>query len=349
MKFDFIIGNPPYQEESVGEQKTFMPSVYHTFIDKVYELADKIELIHPAKFLFNAGSTPKNWNRKMLSDPHLKVIYYYSNANAVFPNAQIEGGLAITYHDINKNFTPIGTFTAYNELNNIIKKVENSLNFKSFMSIVLTRTSYRLTKEFHADHPEAAGKLSDGHLYDMATNIFSSLPFVFYDYLPDDSLVYISILGRENNKRVKKYIQKKYVNVVTNLNKWKVFIPKSNGSGALGKKEKTPVIGIPQIAEKGEAHTESFISIGAFEESHEAESCLKYIKTKFVRCLVGILKVTQDNPPSTWEYVPLQDFTDKSDIDWSKSIPEIDQQLYDKYGLDNDEIAFIESHVREME
>lgn len=75
---------------------------------------------------------------------------------------------------------------------------------------------------------------------------------------------------------------------------------------------------------------------------------MKYIKTKFARCLLGILKATQHNPPEKWAYIPLQDFTNESDIDWSRPIPEIDQQLYKKYGLDDDEIEFIESHVKEM-
>lgn len=75
---------------------------------------------------------------------------------------------------------------------------------------------------------------------------------------------------------------------------------------------------------------------------------MKYIKTKFARCLLGILKATQHNPPEKWAYIPLQNFTNESDIDWSKSIPEINQQLYKKYGLDDDEIEFIESHVKEM-
>ena len=75
---------------------------------------------------------------------------------------------------------------------------------------------------------------------------------------------------------------------------------------------------------------------------------MKYVKTRFCRTLLGILKVTQSNPPITWKYVPLQDFTPASDIDWSQSIPEIDRQLYAKYGLDQSEIDFIESHVKEM-
>lgn len=90
------------------------------------------------------------------------------------------------------------------------------------------------------------------------------------------------------------------------------------------------------------------MSIGSFEKLSEAEACLKYIKTKFARALLGVLKVTQHNSPDKWKYVPLQDFTSTSDIDWSRTIPDIDQQLYKKYGLSNDEINFIETHVKEM-
>lgn len=90
------------------------------------------------------------------------------------------------------------------------------------------------------------------------------------------------------------------------------------------------------------------MSIGSFDSINEAENVIKYIKTKFARLMLGILKVTQAITPGKFKYVPLQDFTADSDIDWSKSIAEIDQQLYKKYGLTPDEINFIETHVKEM-
>lgn len=103
------------------------------------------------------------------------------------------------------------------------------------------------------------------------------------------------------------------------------------------------MIGEPLIG-----YTQSFIGIGAFESQTEAMAALKYIKTKFARTLLGILKVTQDNSKETWRFVPLQDFTESSDIDWTLSIPEIDQQLYLKYHLSNEEITFIESMIKPM-
>ena len=120
-------------------------------------------------------------------------------------------------------------------------------------------------------------------------------------------------------------------------------MPVSNGSGALGEVLSTPLIGEPLIG-----YTRSFIGIGAFDNEIEARSLFKYIKTKFARVMLGILKITQDNTAEKWKYVPLQDFTSNSDIDWTKSIHEIDEQLYKKYNLSEEEIEFIETKVKEM-
>lgn len=349
MKFDFVIGNPPYQDETVGEQKTFAPPIYHLFLEEAYKVGDRVELIHPARFLFNAGSTPKAWNQKMLNDPHLKVLFHEQDSSKVFQNTDIKGGVAVTYRSTKESFGAIETYTAFPELNTILKKVRTHAGFSPFSQIVITRTAYRLTDFMHKEHPEALSMLSDGHPYDMSTNIFERLPQLFFNVVPEDGYKYIQIYGRENNERSYKFIRAGYVNNVSNLYKWKIFVPAANGSGAIGEVLTTPVIGQPVIGQPVIGHTESFISIGAFETEQEAVSTLKYIKSKFARAMLGILKITQHNPPEKWKYVPLQDFTSRSDIDWTKSIPEIDQQLYAKYGLSQEEIDFIESHVKEME
>ena len=120
-------------------------------------------------------------------------------------------------------------------------------------------------------------------------------------------------------------------------------MPKANGTGAFGE-----VLTLPEISEPGVGATESFVSIGLFDTAEECDNLLKYIKSRFMRAMLGVVKITQDLTPSKWKYVPLQDFTAHSDIDWSKSVAEIDQQLYRKYDLTTDEIEFIETHVKEM-
>ena len=342
--FDFAIGNPPYQEEfSPDGNKTYAAPVYDKFMDAAAEVATGVELIHPARFLFNAGSTPKSWNKKMLNDSHFKVMHYEEDASRVFSNTDIKGGIAITYQDSAKNFEPIVVFTKFPMLNDILHKVKNYTEFSSMDKIVITRTAYRLSEKLHQEHPEALSQLSKGHPYDMSTNIFDRLPQIFFANKPNDGKGYIQILGREGNQRVYKYVLGEYVNEPQNLHKYKVFLPSGNGNGTFGESLTTPLIGIP-----GVGSTETFISIGCFETENEAMNLLKYIKSKFARAMLNVLKITQHLTPDVWKYVPLQDFTSSSDIDWSKSIHEIDLQLYKKYGLSEEEITFIETNVKEM-
>ena len=340
MKFDYIIGNPPYQDETLGDNATYAPPIYHLFLDEAYKIADRVELIHPARFLFNAGSTPKDWNKKMLSDEHLKVLYYEQDSSKVFSNTDIKGGVAITYRDEAVNFGAIETFTAFNELNSIMRKV-NTPSDCNVSNIVYIQNRFNLEVLF-ADYPSSiSGIGSDGRDSRFEKNIFKKVSEVFSNEQTDSS---IKVLGIIDNKRVWRYIDQKYVDKShENLYKYKVLVPTSNGSGAIGEVLSTPLIGSPLIG-----YTRSFIGIGAFETKDEGEAALKYIKSKFARTMLGILKITQDNNKPTWRYVPLQDFTVNSDIDWSQSVAGIDRQLYAKYGLDEREIKFIETHVKEM-
>lgn len=128
-----------------------------------------------------------------------------------------------------------------------------------------------------------------------------------------------------------------------NLYKFKVILPKSNGAGKFGEIISTPLVVGPMIG-----YTGTFIGVGAFKSEFEANATLKYVKTKFLRTMLGVLKVTQDNPIGVWKKVPLQNFTTNSDIDWKQSVADIDQQLYAKYGLTEQEVNFIETKVKEM-
>lgn len=352
--FDFIIGNPPYQE---SQDATSDSPIYNEFMDSAYGVGKCVELITPGRFLFDAGKTPKAWNKKMLSDVHLKVLFYEQDSSKIFANTDIKGGVCITYRDEDQILGPIGTFTAFSQLNSIILKVCKN-DFETFSSLIFAPESYKFTDLMLNDHPEIpfnddgtgnnTGLLSKGHNYDIVTNIFDKLEnIVFFDNPPDDKQ-YIKFVGRKNNSRHEMYIWEKYVIGPTNLSKYKVILPKSNGSGALGEVLSTPLVGEPLVGEPLVGHTQTFLSIGIFESINEANNCMNYIKTKFARVMLGVKKVTQDNKKATWEHVPLQDFTETSDINWSKSIKEIDQQLYQKYGLSDEEIEFIETHVQEM-
>ena len=327
MKFDAIVGNPPYQESSSGTVND--KPLYHLFMDVAFNLSDKVTFITPARFLFNAGATPKSWNEKVLNDEHLKVIYYTSNSNDVFPNVDIKGGIAITYRDEKEYFGKIGIYCDFKELNSIKNKVWEKSN-TSLMDIILNRGQYRYSDKIYIDYPDEMKKTSDRRI---STSAFERMPNLFTENKPNDGNEYIQMYGNLKNNRVYRWFRKDYLAPIDNLYKYKVMIPKANGSGSIGEVLSTPLIGTPLIG-----YTETYISIGSTDTLEEAEAILKYIKSKFARCMLGILKVTQDNTKKVWEFVPMQDFTPQSDIDWSA-----------KYELSEDEIDFIEQKIKPME
>lgn len=339
MKFDVVIGNPPYQEEAQGTSTKDMP-IYHKFISESYKISKKASLITPARFLSNAGGTPKTWNQQMLNNQHVKVSFFEQKSGNVFPGTDIKGGVAVTYYDTEQEFEPIEVFVPFIEMNSIRKKVIKK-NFESIDQFVTNRGSYRYSDLIYTDFPNLMKRVSDRR---VASNAFEKLPELFFDVKPEDGNEYIKIYGRFNNERVYKWFRKDYVTCPSNFEKYKIILPKANGSGAIGEVLSTPVIGYPVIG-----YTETFISVGEFNSLEEAEACLKYIKSKFLRTMLGVLKITQDNTKAVWHYIPLQDFTVNSDIDWTQSVADIDRQLYQKYDLSPEEIAFIETHVREMD
>lgn len=341
MKFTAVVGNPPYQEVIEGNND-FAPPIYNKFMDAAYEISKIVTLITPARFLFNAGSTPKEWNNKMLNDEHFKVIRFEQKSNAIFPNTDIKGGICITLRDANRTYGAIKTFTSFDELNSIAKKASPQHESNSLMSLIYMQNRYNL-EMLLKEHPECKNEISsNGKDRRLRNNAFDKVSLFTEKKQNDDD---IKIIGLINNKRVYRFLPKKYFDFNhDNIYKYKVILPAANGSGAIGEVISTPLIGEPLIG-----YTQTFISIGAFDKLSEAENCMKYIKSKFCRTMLGILKITQTNAKDTWRHVPIQDFTDNSDIDWSKSIPEIDQQLYKKYDLSEDEINFIEEKVAPME
>ena len=333
MKFDYVIGNPPYQDERQGTSTTALP-VYNNFIDASYKVGSSVMLITPARFLFNAGRTPKQWNEQMLNDEHLKVLYYEKDGEKVFPNTDIKGGVAITYRDEKRSYGAIGTFTIFPELNLILRKVKNKIVKGNSLADIMFVASKFNTNTLFNDFPIYAG-----HERRMSSNV---LTFDCFHEVEEGND--ISVYGIVKGKRQHRYISARYVDLTdTNIERYKLILPKADGNGTFG-----DILTNPEILPKRSGFTHTFLGIGSFMTEAEAKAEMKYVKTKFARALLGVLKVTQDNNADKWKYVPLQDFTAHSDIDWSKSVAEIDQQLYRKYDLTEDEIEFIETHVKEM-
>lgn len=337
MKFNAIVGNPPYQEEGENTRKA---PIYHLFYDVAFKLAPIVTLITPGRFLFKAGQTPMEWMEKMLSDTHFKVIRYFQKSNIIFPNVDIKGGVAIGLRDVNREFGAIKFFSEFPELVSILSKVSHHVSFVSgeFAEMVSSQGIYRFSEYALTNIPRISQIQGKGTAAKITSNAFENLPEIFVQSEQECGNNGVRIMGRVKGSRQIRWINSQYLQTCEYLNYYNVFVPEANGTGAIGEVLSTPVIG----------HTDTFLSIGKFASAEEASACLKYVKSKFARCLLGTLKATQHNPKDAWTNVPMQDFTSNSDIDWSKSIPGIDMQLYAKYELSDEEISFIESMIKPM-
>ena len=342
MKFNAVVGNPPYQEEGISTRKA---PIYHLFYDLSFSLSDIVTLITPGRFLFHAGQTPAEWMDRILADRHLKVVDYFQKSTDVFPTVDIKGGVVVTLRDARQDTGGIGFFSPFPELVSILHKVSSHEDFKrgEFAAMVSSQGLYKFSDEAFASYPKIFLVQGKGTAAKITSNSLENLPEIFLAEEPKIKDDYVQIIGLYKGKRVVRWIKRSLMQSVDTLDSYKVLVPEANGTGAIGEVLSTPIIGTPIMA-----HTDTFLSIGNFADAEAAGNCLRYVRTRFARTMLGTLKATQHNPRDTWTNVPLQDFTPSSDIDWSKSIPEIDRQLYAKYHLTDDEIAFIERMIKPM-
>lgn len=366
IKFNAVVGNPPYNETSTTNNKNDV--LYPFFYDAAERIASLYTLISPARFLFNAGLTSKAWNQKMLSDKHLRVVKYFHDSGDVFPNTFINGGVAYLIRDTSRVFEPISLFVPDETLRDLTNKFKgheghslssiifggrSDLKFNDEFLQDFPDTKLRILKLLQSTHPEITS-LGPNEEYELKSSSFVRTPYAFLDEEPINKENYYKILGIENGQRVYKWVLRRHMTPRypsnNNIEGYKVFLSNADGAaGQIGKPVPARIIGKTVIGAPGSSSFPTFMSIGNFKTKVEAENVTKYVQTKFVRILLGILKVTQHITPTSWSYVPLQDFTEKSDIDWSQSIADIDKQLYKKYELEQPEIEFIEKMIKPME
>lgn len=212
--------------------------------------------------------------------------------------------------------------------------------------IISGRGVYKLSNEALSDYPQIEKIQSKGHKRDIGSSVFDILEdIIFFENKPQEAQEeYVKILGLKNRKRTFYWMNRKYLDAPDSFEEYKVIMPQASGNGSFGE-----IISSPIVLEPFVGATETFLTIGGFKEKAEAESALKYVKTKFARALLSILKITQANTRDKWSKVPKQEFNNSSDIEWDGSVSDIDCQLYKKYGLNEEEIYFIENNVTEME
>lgn len=344
MKFDAIVGNPPYQEtiSNNDSNRSLSKQLFPEFIKLTIKLNPKYSsLITPSRWFTGEAQDGSFISlRKFVKEHnHFVSIYNYSIASNVFNNVWIAGG--VNYYLYDRDYS--GKVDFYT-CNNIKKEKQTRDLFEEGLDIVINSgENYAILQKVRKENFVSLTTITKGRDAFGITgkNAKSVSEAIFFDG------AYELRCAHEEIRYVKKDIITKNIDIA---NKWKVFISKGNGgAGTLGDEKQVAILGKPYLGKAKSVCTDSLIPIGCFDTETEALNLQKYIKTKFLRYIVGILKVSQNVSQNVYQFVPLQDFTEKSDIDWSKSVAEIDQQLYAKYSLNDEEISFIESMIKPME
>ena len=348
MQFDVIIGNPPYQlskatENSTSSNGAFASAIYPMFIEQASKLDPRyLIMITPSRWMTKTGQgVSDEWVDKMISENHFVELHDYIDSTECFAGVDIMGG--VSYFLYEPKYTGKCKFVSHYK-GVSVEIVDYLDSYKSGIVIRDSRARKIVDKVI-----EVEGKYYNGQSFSTIVG-----PSHFYDKSGQLNTSWRGYVVNEDSEHSVKYYLNKRVeakgfawikksDIPKNnhtLDRHKVFIPKANGSFG----EDAPILGVPFYGEPGSVCSQTYLYIGHYHvedddlSEKECHNIISYIKTKFFRYMVSIKKNTQDAPTAVYQFVPLQDF----------SHPWTDEMLYEKYGLDKDEIAFIESMIRPM-
>ena len=333
VKIKAVVGNPPYQEMDGGGTGSSAVPLYHLFVNVSKRLsANYISMIMPAKW-YSGGRGLDSFRQEMLNDKSIKVLVDFENSRDCFPTVDIAGGVCYFLRD-----------SSHNDKCTVI-----NYNNGERISTVRFLNEY---ETFIRDHRtiEIIHKVCDESSLSLNQKVYASKPFGLRSFdkgFPAKPGRTIKLFGSDGISWLSES------DVPQNLElapKWKVIMSKASAehAGQSDKEGRKRIISRLEVLEPGTICTESYLLLDVFDEQYQAENLKKYMRTQFVRFLLGSILLTQNIVRDKFRYIPDQDFTAGSDIDWSKSVAEIDSQLYAKYLLSDEEIAFIESMIKPM-
>ena len=337
MKFDAVVGNPPYQENTGGSNGR---ALYNFFIDSALKVSNLVSFIVPSRWMSDKpNGLENNWISVMRErDDFVKVIDY-ADSTACFKGVNIAGGVCIFI--INKNYHG-DVYVKYISENEVCERV-GKLSYKGIV----------IRNQMIQSIIEKVNTTNENSLYTIIGNS--------RQFSPNDTYFNTNWAGFSAIKTDENYI--KYFANSRIMTADEVYISESDlsdGTLWLAKTFKlflkitgptnNQIVNPPFIGGTDSCCSRTYTPEygDAVNNEEKANNCIKYWKTKFLRILVSAVKTTQHASRSVYRFVPLQDFTDDSDIDWSKPVDNIDQQLYKKYNLTDEEIAYIEKTIKSM-
>ena len=350
MKFSAVVGNPPYQV-SASDGGTRTNSVYHLFIEVAIGInSNFISFITPSRWMTRgAQSISDEWIDKMIKCNKFVEIHDYLNASACFDNVDIKGG--VNYFLYSPTYDGKCHYVLHQGL--LVHEVDKYLDEAGIGIVIRDPQASTILDKILKAEPQLSN-------FNFSSLVSSKAYFGQDETLSSNWTGFETF--QDNEHIIKCYVNKRltpegfgwmkesevYRNQQT-IPLHKVFIPEAGGSG-----DDPYVLGKPFYGEPNSVCSLTYICIGYDNKTHNfsKEECLNiisYINTRFLRFVVSIKKKNQHAPKDVYQFVPLQDFTSTSDIDWSQSVSDIDRQLYAKYGLSDDEISFIEKMIKPME
>lgn len=320
MKFDVIIGNPPYQLDDGGFNKSASP-LYNKFVEQAKKLKPRyLSMIIPSRW-FGGGKGLEDFRKGMLNDNHIRVLVDFENASECFPGVDIAGGVCYFLWDRDNE----GLCDAIN--------IRNEREYRSLRSLNEFDTYIR-----HNESVDIIHKVNSQKEGKMSSMVSSSKPFGLRTFVRPQECGDI-VLRWQNGEGP--YNSNEITTGREMINQWKVITSYVgyDHAGSPGKDGKRKVFSKIDILPPKTICTETYLVVGSFNSEAEAKHLVAYMKTLFFRFLVSQFMYSHHITRDSYRLVPIQDFAQE----WT------DEKLYAKYGLTEEEIAFIESMIRPME